>query len=142
MNKDVWNKAKSKGTLYKVRSGKDKALYTVSGWYSYQVFISNDGTHLIRMGDWPSGRPKKEDLALAFYVNGKEIKRHSTLDMLKEPSKAPRSISHYRWLESVDASYIPYEMFSVLTVEKIKITFDITTGEIEFTEPAKASESK
>lgn len=64
--KDVWNKAKAKGTVYEVRSGKDRVVYMVSGWYSYRVFISNDGKSLIRMGDWPSGTPKSSDLAVAF----------------------------------------------------------------------------
>lgn len=140
--KDLWNKSKSKGILYEVRSGKDKVIYTVSGWYSYRVFISNDGKFLIRMGDWPSGSPKAEDLALAFYVNGEEKKRYSTLDLLREPEKAPRSISHYTWLDKVDASYLGTQMFSVLTIEKVEITFDITTGAIMFTEPAKASATK
>ena len=139
---DVWNRAKAKGTLYEVRSGKDKVIYTVSGWYSYRVFISNDGKYLIRMGDWPSGTPKAEDLAIAFYVDGQQKKSYSTLDLLKEPSKVPRSISHYRWLESVNPSYMPEQMFSVVTVEKVTITFDITTGEIKFTEPVKGSASK
>jgi hypothetical protein len=140
--KDVWNKAKSKGILYEVRSGKDKVVYTVSGWYSYQVFISNNGKYLMRMGDWPSGSPKAQDLAIAFYVDGEEKKRYSTLDLLKEPNKAPRSISHYTWLDMVDASYITSQMFLVKTVEKAEITFDITSGEIKFTELSRPSASK
>ncbi len=140
--KDVWNKSKAKGTMYEVHSGKDKVVYTVSGWYSYRVFISNDGKYLIRMGDWPSGIPKADDLAIAFYADGHQRKSYSTLDLLKDPSKAPRSISHYRWLEKVDDSYIRSEMFSIVTVEKFNITFNITSGEIMFTEPAKGSESK
>ena len=140
--KDVWNRAKAKGTLYEVRSGKDKVIYSVSGWYSYQVFISNDGKYLIRMGDWPSGTPKTEDLAVAFYADGRQKKSYSTLDLLKEPDKAPRSISHYRWLDKADESYMLSEMFSVVTIEKVEITFDITTGKIKFTEPTKAFESK
>jgi hypothetical protein len=140
--KDVWDKAKAKGMLYEVRSGKDKVVYRVSGWYSYQVFISNDGKYLIRMGDWPSGIPKAGDLAVAFYVDGQQKKIYNTMDLLKDPGKAPRSISHYRWLENVDASYMLSEMFSVVTVEKVEITFDIKTGEILFTEPVKGSNLK
>lgn len=140
--KDVWNKAKAKGTLYEVRSGKDKVIYTVSGWYSYQVFISNNGKYLIRMGDWGSSAPNAGDLAVAFYVDGRQKKSYSTLDLLKDPNKAPRSVSHYRWLENTDASYLLSEMFSVVTVEKLEITFDIKTGEIMFTEPREGSSPK
>ena len=89
------------------------------------------------MGDWPNGTPKSGDLALAIYVDGQLKKSYDTLEMLKDPSKAPRSISHYRWLENVDASYMLSDMFSVVTVEKVMITFDIKTGEIKFTEPVK-----
>lgn len=140
--RDVWNKAKATGTLYKVRSGKDKVIYRVSGWYSFQVFISNNGKYLIRMGDWPSGTPTADHLAVAFYVDGQQKKSWSTLDLLKNPDMVPRSISHYRWLEKADSSYILTEMFSVDTVEKVRITFDITNGEIKFTELVKDSESK
>lgn len=140
--KDVRNQAKAKGTLYEVRSGKDKVIYTVSGWYSYQVFISNDGKYLIRMGDWGSSAPNAGDLAVAFYVDGRQKKSYSTLDLLKDPGKAPRSISHYRWLENTDASYLLSDMFSVVTVEKLEITFDIKTGEIMFTEPVKGPNLK
>jgi hypothetical protein len=77
--KDRWDTTKAKGTVYEVRAGKDKALYKVTGWYSYQVFLSNDGKYLIRMGNWPAGMPKAADLAIAFYVDGHERKRYSTL---------------------------------------------------------------
>lgn len=59
--------------------------------------------------------------------------------MLKDPDKVPQSVSHYRWLDNADASYLPSDMFSVVTVEKIMITFDIKTGEILFNEPMKGS---
>lgn len=140
--KDVWNKTKATGALYEVRSGNDKVIYRVSGWYSYQVFISNDGKYLIRMGDWPSGMPNAADLAIAFYADGLQTKLYSTLDLLRDAAKVPRSISHYQWLEKVDSSYISSEMFSVVTVEKVEITFDIKTGKILFSEPTKVSETK
>jgi len=140
--KDTWNYAKAKGTLYEVRAGKDKLVYSVFGWYAYQVFISNNGKYLIRMGDWASGEPKAGDLAVAFYEDGKIKKSYSTVDLRKNPAQVPRSISHYKWLEDVSTSYLSTDMFSVVTVEKVEITFNIISGEIMFTEPVKDSESK
>jgi hypothetical protein len=140
--KDKWNMARAKGTVYEVRRGKDKVIFNFSGWYSYQVFLSNDGRHLIRMGNWPTGTPKAEDLAIAFYVDGQERKSYSTLDLLTDPNKAPRSISHYSWLQTVNPEYLPVQMISLVTVENLEITFDISSGAIKFKEPLMGPSSK
>lgn len=94
------------------------------------------------MGNWPTGTPKADDLALAFYVDGREKKRYSTLDLLIDPAKVPQSVSHYTWLQSVNSSYLPLHMFSLVTVENYEITFDTGTGEIKFKEPFKKATSK
>ena len=42
--------------------------------------------------------PKKQDLAVAFYRQGKLIKQYSTADLVKDKSKVRKSLSHYMWL--------------------------------------------
>jgi hypothetical protein len=59
------------------------------------------------------------------------------LDVLEDPSRAPRSVSHYRWLKNLNGFYKETEMFSFVTVEDIEYTFDVTTGKLLFKEPAK-----
>jgi hypothetical protein len=74
-------------------------LWKTAGWYSFSVFLSRDGRHLIRIGNWPQGdRPKSDDLAIAFYDSGSLVKSYSTLDLLKDPSVVPKSVSHYQFL--------------------------------------------
>ena len=127
------------GVAYEVtKNGRDKVLWRVSGWYAFSTFISNDGKYLVRMGNWSPREPSAEHLAVAFYENGRLIKRYSPLDVLKDPTHAPRSVSHYRWLKDLPAFYKETEMFSIVTVENIEYTFDVTTGKILFEEPAKS----
>lgn len=131
---------KGKGILYEVtKRGKDKELWRVSGWYSFSTYIYDDGKHLVRIGNWYGGGPSSGDVAIAFYENGKLLKSYSTLDILKNPSNAPKSVSHYSYLKEISGFYKGTEMFSIITVEDIEYTFDATTGEILFQEPAKAT---
>jgi hypothetical protein len=129
-----------RGVAYEVtKNGKDKTLWRVAGWYSFSTFISNDGKYLVRVGNWPPGEPSAQHLAVAFYDNGKLIKRYSPLDVLKDPAHAPRSVSHYRWLKDLNGFYKETEMFSFVTVENIEYTFDVTTGKLLFEEPVKTT---
>jgi hypothetical protein len=131
-----------KGILYEVAEGKkDKELWRVSGWYSFSTYIYHDGKHLVRMGNGNGGEPSNNHLAIAFYENGKLLKSYSTLDILKTPSKVPKGISYYRYLKDTPGFYKGTEMFSILTVEDIEYTFDVTTGEILFEKPVSAKSS-
>jgi len=126
------------GIAYEItETGKQKELWRVTGWYAFSTFISNDGKYLVRIGNRSSGEPSDQQLAIAFYGNGKLIKRYSPLDVLKDPAQAPATVSHDRWLKEVTGFYKATELFSFVTVENIEYTFDVTTGKILFQLPEK-----
>lgn len=94
-----------------------KMLYPVSGlytnddkrtllwsvdWYSFQVYVSSDGRHVIRIGDWPQGSPRDEgaskQLAIAFYDKGVLKKEYLIRDLIQKPEELPGSVSHFMWL--------------------------------------------
>ena len=57
------------GIAYRIRdNGSDVELWRTAGWYSTEVFLSNDGDYLAVIGPWNGGsEPKKKDFAVAFY---------------------------------------------------------------------------
>ena len=88
------------GIAYRIRdNGSDVEMWRTRGWFSTEVFLSNDGGFLVAMGPWNGGsEPRNEDLALAFYREGKVIKQYSTADLVKDKSKVMKTLSHYDWL--------------------------------------------
>ena len=77
------------GVAYRVRNnGSDEVLWRTQGWYSTEVFLSDDGYFLVAIGPWNGGsQPRKEDLALSFYSDGKLIKQYSTADLVRTGRK-------------------------------------------------------
>ncbi len=125
-----------------LQDGSSEELWRTEGWYSFEVFLSREATFLVAMGPWNDGQePKKEDLAVSFFHQGKLLKRYSTLDLVKDKSKVKASKSHYRWLAR-DLEEIPGQdpearprlcgdgTFRLKTCDGILYVFDLSTGEI------------
>lgn len=100
-------------------------LWTID-WYAFEVFVSSDGRHLVRMGPWPSD---PEELALAFYRDGEELKRYRISELVKNPEVLPHSISHFEWRGDVlfDDSQ---SRLTVNTLAGETYVFDVTSGEV------------
>lgn len=137
------------GVAYRVmEDGRMTELWRTEGWYAFTVFLSNDGHFLIRMGLWAEGKEaSKEDLALAFYQDGKLLKEYSTADLIHDKTAVRRSVSHYRWLapewltevtpgtgaiHDAEAKLdLDYEgKFQLRTIEGTIFRFDSKTGQI------------
>ncbi|MCB1275268.1 hypothetical protein [Prosthecobacter sp.] len=141
------------GVAYKMDDeGKFKELYRTEGWYSFSVFISRDGQYLVRMGPWSVGRePAQDDLAVAFYKDGKLLKEYSTAELVRDKSKVVATVSHYFWQapspldDSVTAAerlrlrlHLGYDNeFQIHTIDGWTYTFDVTSGKIISREPTK-----
>lgn len=136
------------GIAYRLsEEGTLEELYRTSGWYSFQVFVSADGSYLVQMGPWNTGdRPHKDHLAVAFHKDGKLVRSYSTADLIKDPAKVMASVSHYMWLAPDirhDASEaeqyalrprLDYEnKFTLHTIDGWTYEFDATTGNITST---------
>ena len=100
-------------------------LWTVP-WYSFTVYPSSDGSHLVRIGPWASS---VEQLALSFYSNGVEIKQYAIRDLVKDQSRLRYTVSHLFWM--AEHQYDDKnQLFHLKTVDGVTYTFSIITGEI------------
>ncbi len=139
ISKDRYNRASEKltyGIAYQVLpDGSNLELWRTEGWYSFRVFLSGDGKYLARLGPWNSGdQPSKDDLAVAFYKEGKLLKQYSTEQLVKDKSKVKRSISHYEWFDFNQMPKIGGDgYFHLKTLDGISYLFDMTTGNIKET---------
>lgn len=114
-------------------------LYRARGWYSFQVFISNDGRSAVQMGPWNRGHQlDASHLALAFHRDGKLIRRYSTADLVRSPERLHFSKSHYQWLAETPAKFGWSNQFELTTCDDLTYSFDVTTGEIKSTIVAKS----
>jgi hypothetical protein len=126
---DPWGN-NSSGVMYEVSpSGNDKVLWSVSGWYAHATYVSYDGKYLVRLGGWRVW-PPKGDLAIAFYENGRLLKRYDTVDVVNDVTKFRRGISYYEYLKGVGGFNGYTHKFTLTTVEDIEYTFDATDGKV------------
>lgn len=118
-----------KGIAYNADTGKQ--LWEVN-WYAHGLILLNDGVHLIRWGPWAGDRYGLTDLAVAFYKNGKEIKRYTVKELLQDPSKIKKTVSHYFWKDqnkpsklSADEKYL-----YLYTIDGQSYKFEVGSGEM------------
>ncbi len=95
-------------------------------WYSFAVYPSSDGKHVVRMGPWAQST---SDLAIAFYEEGKELKQYAISELVKDTDKLRHTVSHFFWQS--DLKYNDKEGTVFLkTVDGQSYTFSVKTGEI------------
>jgi len=132
MTPDQDDRKGGSGTCYKVTSkDSDEVLWRSHGWYAYSVYLSNHGEYLIRMGDSAKGHKLSDkDLAVAFYKEGKLLKRYSTKDLVKKAYAIKKTFSHYVWKADYPIFNAYQQQFQLTTIDKIEYIFNITNGEI------------
>ncbi len=106
-------------------AGQTTPLWTVP-WYAFEVFPAPDGEHLVRLGPWASST---EQLALAFYSRGNELKRYLIQDLVKNPDRLRHTVSHFFWKKQhqLDAKA---GVFRLDTVDCRSYRFSLQSGEI------------
>jgi len=125
------NSKQGLGTLFEVNpNGEDKVIWKTEGWYSFAVYISENGEYLVRINVLPHGHELSDDhLAIAFYKKGELINSYSTKNLVKNPSAINRSIGSYKWLEK--KIFAPYaNRLVIVTVDNIKYVFNVSNGSI------------
>lgn len=125
------------GYLFEVLGREDRLLYETNGWYSFEVFVSNDGRHLARVGIQSTmGDPISSTVGLAFYVNGDLQKEYTIADMVTKSNCLPSGIGGYRWLRSIEwaGEEAKGDLLAVTTFDGHILTFDIVTGLIVHSE--------
>jgi hypothetical protein len=127
--------------VYAVEAGADRLVATYD-WFANTLRLECNvegtsgavGTSVVAFGPWPRGHEaSKETLALAFYWNGKLLRRYSTLDIAGRPNNVSSSVSHYSVIDEI----IGYQWtsgnryaFAVRTTDGRLLKFDAGTGKI------------
>ena len=129
--------------VYRATDRQD-VLVSEYDWFSQQLFLScgaAEGITVVRMGPWQRGHvPEPEHLALAFYRDGKLLKRYSTLEIAGgDPENVAASVSHYSvfqsWPEPVSVTTASGVVFTetwtirATTIDGRSLVFDMATGE-------------
>ena len=107
-------------------------LWTVN-WYANKVALSLDGRYLVRYGAWGA---KRSDEAFTFFENGKKLRKYKIDQLVKTFDSLRYSVSHCEW-ECESELDTEKNVFEAITYDKIKYTFDLTTGEILTSESLK-----
>lgn len=106
-------------------AGQTTPLWTVP-WYAFTVFPATDGEHLVRLGPWASSTGQ---LALAFYTRGIETRRYLIRDLVSDPARLKRTVSHFFWL--AEHHYDDQAgLFHLRTVDGNAYTFSVSSGAI------------
>jgi len=127
----------SKGTtrVYLVRD-KDDELAQTFDWYAPKIDLTttSKGLSVVRFGSWPRGHAASNDeLAIAFYLNGKLLHSYSTLDLAGKPDNVSCSVSHYtiirktpgyRWIDGNNHA------FDIELTDGRTLSFDPDTGNL------------
>ena len=122
--------------------GKDQdVLEHAYNWYATQVYLSgaSEKTSVVRFGPWSQGhQANTNDLALAFYYDGRLLKSYSTLEIAGPPNNVSDSVSHYTWCKgiggygwivSASSRYLIYG-FTLKTENGRTLCFNVKTGEL------------
>jgi hypothetical protein len=111
--------------------GSAEPLWTVD-WYARGVHLTPDGVHLIRPGPWAWLRDDKTpDLdceAVSFFAHGRLHRTYRVGELVDDPGRFERSVSHYRWRQEGQVSG-EFE-FTITTLDGNRFLFDVRTGEI------------
>ena len=127
---------KGETRIYRVERRQDLLVQT-HPWYARTFFVDcsvgegGRGVSVVQLGPWPRGRAATaKDLAIAFYLNGRLVKRYSTLDIAGEPSNV-RATSHHHKVISKTLGYrwgSGRQRFVIQTVDGRTIVFDAELG--------------
>jgi hypothetical protein len=127
-------------TVFRVERRPPDTLLDQYDWYSQQIYIEcavggerePAGVSVVRLGPWARGYlANPDDLAIAFYLNGRLLRRYSTLDIAGKPENVFSSKSHYVVFTEI-SGYRRIDSdryaFDVTTTDGRAIAFDAATG--------------
>ncbi|MCK5052348.1 MAG: hypothetical protein KAS53_11540 [Candidatus Cloacimonetes bacterium] len=117
-------------TVYEIddKTGNKLPLWSIVGWFRV-THISNDGEHLVIGYDGMNLLPFNywSNEPMLYFIHKGELIKHVTLDQLiKDPSKMTKAVSHYAW-----GNYVGFDDKGHFVVETCegKRVFDPKTGE-------------
>lgn len=91
------------------------------------ITLSSDGRHLVVWGGWPFTSGSYQELALAFYEDGRLRKSYAVGDLVANPTLLPHTVSHYTWL--MDSSLDDEKgQLTVVTLHNEEYIFSMVSG--------------
>ena len=105
--------------------------------YSFKTFVSANGKYAVFMGPWPRLRNDKDmkpggealkQPAVAFVKEGTLIKNYDIKDIVHDPGKLPKSVSHFQWAKKISFDEETARL-SIETFDDQNLLFDALTGE-------------
>ncbi len=105
--------------------GSTTPLWTVP-WFSFGVYPSSDGRHLVQMGPWASDPAQ---LAVAFHRDGRLIKAYAIQDLVVDKTRLRYTVSHFFWSKSVEFDDKQSTLL-IATTDGRSYRFSIKTGEV------------
>lgn len=106
-------------------------------WFAYKVFVPNDGESIVRMGPWASSF---SDEAFSFIRNGSIVRTVVIDELIKDESSVERTVSHFFWSKSYGLTSDGATFF-IDTLDGAGYRFDVKTGEMTSSTPAKPAAS-
>lgn len=113
-------------------------------WFAANVDVSSDGRHLVRWSTWSDKPEERSHLAVAFYRDGKEIRRYSAAEVLK--ALGVPSMSENQFILSRKKSFDDLGGKVSISLPRGKdsgqlkrIVFDMRTGKPIIAKPSKPS---
>lgn len=116
----------SEAGLYK-NDGSTTPLWTID-WYSFDIELSSDGQHLVQYGPW-AGSNAYDELAVAFYEEGRMLAHYSIQQLVRDPATLPHSVSHFEWLRDSTFDDTKGEL-RIETYNGESYTFNVKTGHV------------
>lgn len=126
--------------VYRVGADADEKLAAYD-WYARRIVVAcyefEDGVALARLGPWPRGTtPSEDQLAIGFYLGGREVGTYSTRDIYKLTGEYIQTFSHhqvfgfraepkFRWDHTGNR-----HVFEINDAKGRPIVFDPATGDI------------
>ena len=88
------------------RAGERGALVWELPSYSPWIRVANDGRFAVMWAQWPSSSPRDateyDRPVIRFLDRGKVIREYATRQLVKDPTRLPHSVSHFRWAYRTD----------------------------------------
>lgn len=117
---------KGKGTAYQILpDGTEQEIWSVPV-YAAGAALTNDGKHLIVFGPWAS---KTSDLAVAFYLEGRELKSYQVKDLIEDEMKLQHTVSHFFWASGGGKFSEDETRWTLTLIDSRSVTFNPATGE-------------
>ncbi|GEM_PF-1732264 len=129
---------KGRGVCYSIEAdGTLLAQWRTAGWYSEDLELAYDGMVLMRTGSWASGDqetdPVESTLAMAFYREGRELKRYQVGDLVQDRTKLVPTSAGWWWKYGSGRTEWHKDRESihvVSTADGLEYRFSLATGEI------------